>query len=96
LLAGSLPTERFAAIFATEEFIHLIRSALGAGPLDERSKILLKKAEQYTDNRLMNISRSILVAQPHLNNTRNYSNSVRNRLWHVMPLTKSNQWPLIP
>jgi hypothetical protein len=30
--------------------------------LDERSKILLKKAEQYTDNRLMNISRSILMA----------------------------------
>jgi hypothetical protein len=30
--------------------------------LDERSKILLKMAEQYTDNRLMNISRSILMA----------------------------------
>jgi hypothetical protein len=47
LLAESLPAERFAAIFATEEFIHLIRSVLGAGPLDERSKILLKKTEQY-------------------------------------------------
>ena len=44
----------------------------------------------------MNISRSILMAQPHLNNTRNCSNSERNWLWHVMPLTKSNQWPLIP
>jgi hypothetical protein len=30
--------------------------------LDERSKILLKMAEQYKDNRLMNISRSILMA----------------------------------
>jgi hypothetical protein len=30
--------------------------------LDERSKILLKMAEQYTDIRLMNISRSILMA----------------------------------
>jgi hypothetical protein len=47
LLAESLPAERFAAIFAAEEFMHLIMSVLGAGPLDERSKFLLKKTEQY-------------------------------------------------
>jgi hypothetical protein len=50
LLAQSLPPDKFAEAFATEDFLHMIRSVLGAGAIDEQAKRLRTKAEQVRDS----------------------------------------------
>jgi hypothetical protein len=50
LLAQSLPPDKFAEAFATEDFLHMIRSVLGAGAFDEQAKALQRKAEQLRDS----------------------------------------------
>jgi hypothetical protein len=46
LLAQSLPPDKFAEAFATEDFLHMIYSVLGAGAIDEQAKRLRRKTKQ--------------------------------------------------
>jgi hypothetical protein len=50
LIAQSLPPDKFAEAFATEDFLHMIRSVLGAGATDEQAKALQRKTEQLRDS----------------------------------------------
>jgi hypothetical protein len=50
LLAQSLPPDKFAEAFATQDFLRMIRSVLGAGAIDEQAKALRKKVEQVRDS----------------------------------------------
>jgi hypothetical protein len=50
LLAQSLPPDKFAEAFATEDFLHMIRSVLGAGEIDEQAKALQRKIKQVLDS----------------------------------------------
>jgi hypothetical protein len=50
LLAQSLPPDKFTEAFATEDFLHMIRSVLGAGAIDEQARALRMKAEQVRDS----------------------------------------------
>jgi hypothetical protein len=50
LLAQSLPPDKFVEAFATEDFLHMMRSVVGAGEIDEQAKALQRKVEQVRDS----------------------------------------------
>jgi hypothetical protein len=46
LIAQSLPPDKFEEAFATEDFLHMVRSVLGAGAIDEQARVLQRKVQQ--------------------------------------------------